>query len=108
MSFGWLIFPSPFLIRPWILFLYKYLILGSNGLLGSTFKGLISKHERITIARKYADINLDLENKKRFLWKANRTVSWRNQIRWPAAGVENEDGTSCDQYGYDILSVAVF
>ena len=50
-------------------------------MLGSTFKDLISKNERITVARKYADINLDLENKKRFetkkLTKKNKRIPYQ-------------------------------
>lgn len=44
---------------------YKYLILGSNGLLGKCLKKSIKKKLRICVARKKSDFNCDLTNKKK-------------------------------------------
>jgi len=43
---------------------FKYLILGSEGLLGTEFKKLIKKKNRLCISRKYSDLNMDLTNFK--------------------------------------------
>ena len=41
---------------------FKYLILGSNGLLGSEFKKILPKKQTLTIAKNNSDINMDLNN----------------------------------------------
>ena len=43
-------------------FTYKYLLLGSNGLLGSELKKILPKQNTICVARNKSDINLNLEN----------------------------------------------
>ena len=47
---------------------YKYLILGSNRLLGKSLKKSIKKNLRICVARKKSDFNCDLTNKKKYLY----------------------------------------
>lgn len=41
--------------------IFKYLILGSNGLLGSEFKKILPKKYTLTIAKKNSDININLK-----------------------------------------------
>ena len=41
--------------------IFKYLILGSNGLLGSEFKKILPKKYTLTIAKNNSDINIDLK-----------------------------------------------
>lgn len=43
---------------------FRFLILGSEGLLGTEFKKLIKKKYRLCISRKYSDVNMDLTNFK--------------------------------------------
>ena len=41
--------------------IFKYLILGSNGLLGYEFKKILPKKYTLTIAKKNSDINMNLK-----------------------------------------------
>ena len=42
--------------------IFKYLLIGSNGLLGSELKKILPKNESLFIARKKSDYNIDLSN----------------------------------------------
>lgn len=42
--------------------IFKYLILGSNGLLGSEFKKILPKKHTLTVAKNNSDINMNLNN----------------------------------------------
>ena len=41
---------------------FKYLLIGSNGLLGSSLKKIIPKEQLKTLSRNKASININLEN----------------------------------------------
>ena len=43
--------------------IFKYLIVGSNGLLGSEFKKILNKSTYMSIARNNSDYNIDLTKK---------------------------------------------
>jgi dTDP-4-dehydrorhamnose reductase len=42
--------------------IFKYLLIGSNGLLGTEIKKILPKNQTILVARNKSDYNLNLEN----------------------------------------------
>lgn len=42
--------------------IFKFILLGSNGLLGNELKKILPKKQTLTISRKKADLNIDLRN----------------------------------------------